>query len=209
MSEQTFSKKEAVRFAYQSVSSNFKFWIEAMVFAIFVLYFPEAISKIFEKIYLPGVAVIFMFFLKIFFWALSVVLYTGLAYVSVLFCENKAVFFQELFSKTDRAASYFFSSLLYGLVVALGFLMFVIPGVIFMIRFQFYQYYAVSQGMSPVDALKASWRDTKGSFWNLFAFGFVLAGINILGALCLGIGLLFTIPISMVSSAYVYKKLAR
>jgi len=38
-------------------------------------------------------------------------------------------------------------------------------------------------------------------------FGFVLAGINILGTLALLIGLFATIPTTMVATAFVYRKL--
>ncbi len=38
-----------------------------------------------------------------------------------------------------------------------------------------------------------------GSFWNLFLLGLLLAGINLLGTMALIIGLLVTIPLSIVA----------
>lgn len=49
---------------------------------------------------------------------------------------------------------------------------------------------------------------TKGSWLSLFLLGVVLAVINIVGALLLMIGLLVTIPISMLAMVHVYRTLS-
>jgi len=41
----------------------------------------------------------------------------------------------------------------------------------------------------------------------LLRFAIILIGINMLGALCFFVGLLVTIPISMVAMAHVYRQL--
>jgi|GEM_PF-4642886 len=43
--------------------------------------------------------------------------------------------------------------------------------------------------------------------WQLLGFGLVMAGINILGFLCLFIGLFATIPTTLLAAALVYRKL--
>ena len=43
--------------------------------------------------------------------------------------------------------------------------------------------------------------------WDLFVFGLLLIGLNIVGALALLIGLLITIPTTMIAVASVYRKL--
>ena len=48
---------------------------------------------------------------------------------------------------------------------------------------------------------------TEGVMWNLVLFWLMLAGINILGMLALGIGLIVTIPLSWLATAYVYRRL--
>ena len=76
-----------------------------------------------------------------------------------------------------------------------------------MIRFQFYQYLIIEKKSGPIQALKTSWRMTRGSAWNLFILWLIIIIINLAGALALGIGLFFTVPTTMVAMAYVYKKL--
>jgi len=51
-------------------------------------------------------------------------------------------------------------------------------------------------------------RVTDGAKWQILLFGLALAGVNVLGALALLVGLLFTIPMTMLATAFVYRKLA-
>jgi uncharacterized membrane protein len=61
--------------------------------------------------------------------------------------------------------------------------------------------------LGPVEALKQSGALTQGAKWNLFLFGLLLCGVNLLGALVLLIGLFATIPTTMVATAYAYRRL--
>ena len=94
------------------------------------------------------------------------------------------------------------------LIMFCGFLLLIIPGIIWAIGFQLAPYFVVDKGMDPLEALKKSWAATRGAKWNLFLFGLLLGLINMLGFLALMVGLLFTLPLSMVAMAYVYRKLA-
>ncbi len=58
-----------------------------------------------------------------------------------------------------------------------------------------------------MEAFRESARMTDGQKGQLFLFGLVIALFNLAGALCLLVGLLFTIPASMMAMAYVYRKL--
>jgi len=67
----------------------------------------------------------------------------------------------------------------------------------------------IDKSMGPIEALKISWHITDGSFWNLIAYWFVVLGINILGVLALGIGLLWSIPTTVLASAHIYRQLSQ
>jgi uncharacterized membrane protein len=98
--------------------------------------------------------------------------------------------------------------ILTALIVFAGFLLLVIPGIIAAIGLGFVAFLVVDRGAGPVDALKESWRITKGHKWQLLLLGLALVGINIIGALLLGIGLFASIPITMVAGAHAYRTLA-
>ena len=101
---------------------------------------------------------------------------------------------------------YLIGSILYGLIVLGGMLLLIIPGIIWMIKFQFFSYLII-EGLGPVEALKKSAQITRGAKRELFVFGFILVGITILGVLCLFIGLFATIPTTLLAVAFVYRKL--
>ncbi len=73
--------------------------------------------------------------------------------------------------------------------------------------FLFYAYALVDREVGPIDALKESWNLTSESRLSLLVFLIVLGLLNLLGLLLLGVGLLATIPISMIAFAHVYRAL--
>jgi uncharacterized membrane protein len=101
----------------------------------------------------------------------------------------------------------FLASLLYGLIVLGGFILLIVPGIIWCLKFSQYKYFIVEKNAGPVEALKLSAQATDGAKWKLFSFGFVCLGINLLGLICLGVGVLFTAPLTMVAMAFIYRKL--
>ncbi|TDO95777.1 hypothetical protein [Marinomonas balearica] len=54
--------------------------------------------------------------------------------------------------------------LLGGLAITSGLMLFIVPGIILMVRFSLSAYYVVLSNMDAVSALKASWQKTKGYF---------------------------------------------
>jgi len=56
-------------------------------------------------------------------------------------------------------------SLLLGVVTGLGFVLFMVPGVIALVRFSFAEFDLLLKGKSPVDALRLSWEATRPHFW--------------------------------------------
>jgi len=83
----------------------------------------------------------------------------------------------------------------------------IIPGIIWAIKFYFFSYLIVDKGLGPIEALKRSSAITDGSKWDLFLLGLLLFGINLIGAIPFFLGWFVTIPISMVATAFVYRKL--
>jgi uncharacterized membrane protein len=103
---------------------------------------------------------------------------------------------------------YLLASLLYGLIVLVGLIALILPGIYLAVRLQFYKFLVVEhEDMGVVDSLKQSLNMSRGHFWKLFAFVVIVIIINIAGALAFGVGLLVTVPVSVLASTLVYKKL--
>lgn len=61
--------------------------------------------------------------------------------------------------------------------------------------------------MSPVEMIKHAWYMSKGHVWKLFIVGFVAGLTNVLGVLALGVWLLWTIPLSQIAVAKLYREI--
>jgi uncharacterized membrane protein len=89
-----------------------------------------------------------------------------------------------------------------------GCLLLIIPGIIFAVRLMFVNYIAAEKHISPMVALSESKRITKGYRWKIFGFLCVMGLINLLGLLCLIVGVLYTAPLTILATAILYKKLS-
>jgi uncharacterized membrane protein len=113
-----------------------------------------------------------------------------------------------LFSGGDRFLPMFFLTFLMGLAILLGFLLFIVPGVIIACGLLIAPFYVVDAGMGPVDAMKASWAATKGQRGEVFVLGIAGFGLSLLGVLMCCVGWLATTPILYVSMAIAFVRMS-
>lgn len=93
-----------------------------------------------------------------------------------------------LWQSAGRIWSYLGASICFALVVVMGTILFVVPGIIMYITFQFYPYFIIEHKMGPIKALKASADITEGVKWELFFLGLILLFLRGLGQAMLLIG---------------------
>lgn len=82
-----------------------------------------------------------------------------------------------------------------------------VPAVVLVLKFLFFSYAIVDKELGAVAALGYSSRITAGFKGELFVFGLMLVLLNVGGALALGVGLLVTLPMTMLATAHVYRTL--
>jgi len=99
------------------------------------------------------------------------------------------------------------ASVISSVVSAIGFVLLIIPGIIVAVRLSFFGFAIIEENLHAIDALKRSWALTKGHFWEVFLLGLVLCVMNALGVIAFGVGILVTIPVTLVATAYVYDRL--
>lgn len=202
MTAEKFSISEAIHFGWNTMKSNLGFFIGLL---IFVFLFTSLSSIIAAKATEANIFLGIIFHIADF--SLSIIISIGLVKIALRFCDNEKGRFADLFSQYPLFPKYLVGSILYGLIVFAGTILLIIPGIIWGIQFCFYDYFIVDKGLGPIEALKRSSAITRGVKWDLFGFFLILSGINLLGALCLLIGLFVTIPTTMVALAFVYRKL--
>jgi len=202
MRAEKFSISEAIHFGWNTMKSNLGFFIGLL---IFVFLFTSLSSIIAAKATEANIFLGIIFYIADF--SLSIIISIGLVKIALRFCDNEKGRFADLFSQYPLFPQYLVGSILYGLIVFAGTILLIIPGILWGIQFCFYDYFIVDKGLGPIEALKRSSAITRGVKWDLLGFFLVLLGINLLGALCLLIGLFVTIPTTMVALAFVYRKL--
>lgn len=87
-----------------------------------------------------------------------------------------------------------------GVIVGLGIVMLIVPGIIFACRLAFVPYLVVDKEMDVMDALRVSWDMTRGYGWQIFFMGFLAIWTVIGGLICLFVGVF--ISIMWISAAF-------
>lgn len=82
------------------------------------------------------------------------------------------------------------ATLLVGGIVLIGFVLLIIPGVVFSLKLSFAPYLVVDRKMKAVEAVKESWRMTGGHTWQIFLIGLLGIPIMIGGLFALLVGII-------------------
>jgi hypothetical protein len=149
--------------------------------------------------------------------------------------EGKPVRIGALFGEANKLLGAFFGSILLALMVMalpllaaipavyfgvegndplmvvfiiVAFLLLLFPGAYLAARFGFYQIVMVDQEKGMMDAFRESSRLTNGNKWAIIALYIVLGLVNLAGVLALCVGLLFTVPLTMLAWFVTYKWMA-
>jgi uncharacterized membrane protein len=193
---------EIVRFGWRKMKENLGFFIVLLLVAWLVQIVPQLIGD-----YLIDRQIILGLTLYLISFILNIAVTMGLIKVSLRFSANKKGTFGDLFSCFPLFFKYLVSYILYGLLMIAGLILLIFPAIIWGIKFGLFPYFIVDKGLGPIAALKASAKTTMGAKWDLLGFGFIVFIINLLGVLCLVIGIFATIPTTMVATAFVYRRL--
>jgi uncharacterized membrane protein len=128
--------------------------------------------------------------------------------ISLKIVDGKKPEFADIYKHYNLLLNYFLGSLLYGLVIIAGFILLIIPGIYWGIKYQFITYLIIDKKMGPLEAFKKSGKLTNGVKMKLFWLGIAFIGITIVGMLLIGIGLIVAWPVIALAAAHVYRKLS-
>lgn len=203
MAKTSFSKKAALTYAWETFKKNWQFLLIVIVIVTAVNFIPTFFQQNSRNNF-P----VFFLVLRIITWLVQMILSIGLIVISLKFVDSKKPEISDLYSHHKYLLNYFLASLLYGGIVLVGFILLIVPGIIWGIKFQFYQYFIVDKNMGPLEAISASGKVTQGHKWSLFLLGLIFIGLSILGLIAFGIGIFIVWPVIMIATAYVYRKIS-
>ncbi len=197
-----FSKKEAISLGFKLAKKNIIFFIGIFVIVVII---SSVSSGIQISLALEKQPMLYIL-LNVASFIVNAVIGIGLIKITLEFIDKKKPKFSDLFY-LKPLVNFILGSLIRGVITVIGFILLIIPGIIFSIRLQYVTYLIVDKNLPPVQAVKKSWEMTKGNVWNLFFFTILLFLVNVLGAILLLVGLFITVPLTMLATTFVYRKL--
>ncbi|WP_332519443.1 DUF2189 domain-containing protein [Speluncibacter jeojiensis] len=109
------------------------------------------------------------------------------------------------FFQFRNVAAIVIASIVVGIATWIGMMLFIIPGLVVVFLTWWTMQFVVDQNMDAMTAIKSSYRVISQNVGTLFLLALALVGINIIGALLCLVGLLVTIPLTMIASTYAYR----
>ena len=100
------------------------------------------------------------------------------------------------------------ANIVVGIIVGMGFVMLIVPGIIFACRLAFVPYLVVDREMDVMDALRVSWDMTRGYGGQIFLMGLLVIPVGILGLICLGVGIVVSVMLISAAFAVIYHAVA-
>ena len=133
----------------------------------------------------------------------------GLGYLRNLFqaLDGEEPQFSAYGQESRKLLKYIASSIVYSIIVTIGIILLIIPGIYLGIRLQFYSAFIVDEDCGAIESLKRSWEITKGQELPLFLLSLVLILISIIGMLLLGVGIFVAVPVIYTMYLIVYRVL--
>jgi len=206
MAKKSFSIGDAVQFGWDTMKNNIGFFIPVILILWLAAAIPSGLSSLSYNMPI-GAAVVYGFIFGIISFVIGMFVNMAQIKIGLRFSKGDTADFEDLYNEYPRFWDFLLGSILYALIVIGGLILLIIPGIYWAIKYHFYGYLIIDQGMGPMDAIKKSGELTDGVKWNLLVFDLAMMGIYILGFLACCVGVLFAIPVILVSIAHVYRTL--
>ncbi len=222
MKNSKFNITEALKFGWDTTIKNLLLFLPVtIIILIVVIAYPLTKQQI-----QPGIIsqVFFILFLII-----SVALQLGMTKICIGKSRGSKMKLADLFSclTTKKLYQGIMGTIFYYITIIIGYflalslasilqwpflkdiagLLLIFPGIYFAIKYKFYLYCVLDESKYSKDPLKASAIITENHKWKLLLFYLFIFIINVVGLLAIGIGLLITLPMSMLAEAHVYRSL--
>ena len=106
-----------------------------------------------------------------------------------------------------KLITFIIANIIYSAIVALGFVLLIIPGIYMALRLQFFYAAIVEDNAGIIESLKRSWTMTKGYSLELFILMLIALLICFIGTVALFVGIFIATPLVVLMYGYTYRKL--
>ena len=151
--------------------------------------------------------VIFNVFLHFAFLLLFAGLTTRLVVISNEVLNGQEAGIGSLADSLERGPQALLAFCLYVIGVAAGLILLVVPGVYFAVRCALFGMVVATREVSAIESLRAAGSLSQGRWWGTCSFFLKVLALNLVGAALLGLGLLVSVPVSILATGSYYRSL--
>ena len=191
-----FTTGEAIKEGFRLTKENLAFLVLYQIFLFFLAFIFSVEVK--------GVIGFLWHFLG---WIVVILAKMGYYNSSLLITKKIKPSFDQLYKNGEVIISWVIANFIFVIAVTIGFILFIVPGCYIFARYGLFPFFILDKKNSAIEALKHAREASEGVRWHLFLFYLACLGLNILGLLFFGIGILFTGPLTLIAWASVYRKL--
>lgn len=152
-----------------------------------------------------GLAIAYAIISQIISGLVSAFLLLGATRISLNVVSGRPFSVEMLFGEGDKVIRAFIAQILFGLMVAIGLLLFIFPGIYLALRYSQYLNAIVDKNMGIMDAFNYSASLTENNKMNLFVLFLLTVCVVFAGCLALVVGLLFAYPMIMLMWVVAYR----
>lgn len=128
----------------------------------------------------------------------------GVAFAYLKAARGDKIEIKDMFEAFRNYWNAVLAGLLVSIIVGIGFVLLIIPGIIFACKLAFTPYLVVEWKMDVIGAVKESWRMTNGHAWKIFLIGLLAIPIGIAGLICFGVGIIVAVMWVSLAAASLY-----
>jgi len=198
-----FSIEAALSFGWNAFKERIGFFIILIIVSAVICAIPYALQGAVAK-NAPALAALFGIIASV----VNMVVGMGWVAVTLRIVDGQDASLENLIDPLPNLVSYVIASIICGVIIGIGFVLLILPGIYLAIRLAPVSFVVVDTGAGPIAALSRAWDITRGKELNLFLFALVAVVINFVGMLIFGIGLLATMPITALAYAYIYRRIS-
>ena len=117
----------------------------------------------------------------------------GVSFAHLKAARGEKVEVQDMFEAFKNYWNAVLANIIVGVIVCIGFVLLIVPGIIFACKLIFTPYFVVDRKMEVIDAIRASWNMTNGHAWTVFLILLLAIPIAIAGLILFGVGIILSV----------------
>jgi uncharacterized membrane protein len=117
----------------------------------------------------------------------------GISFANLKAAREDKLEVKDMFDVFKNYVNAVLANLLAAAIIVIGLVLLIVPGIIFACKLAFTPYLVVDRKMEAIEAVKESWRMTRGYAWKVFFIGLLAVPIALAGLICFGVGIIFAL----------------